>query len=121
MIKPADIDAYIAAFPEVTQQLLQQIRTIIKDAAPETTEVISYGMPAFKQNSVLVYFAGYANHIGFYPTSSGIENFKDEIACYKNSKGAIQFPINKPLPVALIQKIVICRVNDDLQRSAAKK
>lgn len=104
MMKPADIDAYITAFPIATQLLLKQMRTIIKEAAPQTTEVISYGMPAFKQNNVLVYFAGYVNHIGFYPTASGIENFKKDMVGYKNSKGAIQYPIDKPLPITLIKK-----------------
>jgi uncharacterized protein YdhG (YjbR/CyaY superfamily) len=120
MLKPADIDAYISAFQLSTRQLLQQMRAIIKEAAPQAIEVISYGMPAFKQNNVLVYFAGYANHIGFYPTASGIINFKDEIAIYKNSKGAIQFPIDKPLPIELIKKIVKFRVKEDEQKAETK-
>ncbi len=121
MLKPADIDAYISAFPTATQQLLQQIRMAIKEAAPQATEVISYGMPAFKQNNVLVYFAGYKNHIGFYPTGSGIEHFKEEISGYKNSKGAVQFPIDWPLPLQLIKEIVQFRVQDDLERKMVKQ
>ncbi len=120
MMKPPNIDAYIAHFPEASQQLLEQVRAAIKEAAPHATEVISYAMPAFKQHGVLVYFAAYANHIGFYPTGSGIEQFKDEIAGYKNSKGAVQFPLNKPLPIPLIKKIVEFRLKEDEKKTKAK-
>lgn len=113
MKKSENIDEYIAAFPEETQELLQQIRKIIKQVAPKAEEVISYGMPAFKLHTVLVYFAGYKNHIGFYPTSSGIRLFQDQIAAYKNSKGAVQFPLDKPLPVKLIKEITAFRVKED--------
>ena len=99
-------DDYISVFPEATQEILQQLRNTIKKAAPEAEEVISYNMPAYRLNSILVYFAGYANHIGFYPTPSALEAFKKEIAVYKSSKGAVQFPLDKPLPLALITRIV---------------
>ena len=102
--KVNSINEYIALFPKDVQKLLEQMRQTIKKAAPKAEEVISYSMPAFKQHRVLVYFAGYKNHIGFYPTSSGIKNFQKEIAGYKNSKGAVQFPIDKPLPLTLITK-----------------
>jgi len=118
--KARNIDEYIAEFPLETRVLLEQIRGIIQKAAPKATEVMSYGMPAFKQHSVLVYFAGYKGHIGFYPTGSGIEAFQKEIAGYKSSKGAVQFPLDKPLPVKLITQMVKFRVKDDAERAKAK-
>jgi uncharacterized protein YdhG (YjbR/CyaY superfamily) len=114
--KPNNINEYIATFPEETQKLLEQLRLTIKEAAPEAEEVISYQMPAFRLNGILVYFAAYKNHIGFYPSGSGIANFKEEIQTFKNSKGTVQFPINNPLPIELISKIVKYRVNENLQR-----
>jgi len=110
MKRKNEIDAYIATFPSNVQKVLQEIRKIIQEAAPEAEEVISYKMPAYKQNGILVYFAGYKNHVGFYPTASGIEKFKDEFDNYKWSKGAVQFPLDQPLPVKLIQRIVKFRV-----------
>lgn len=121
MVKPLNTDEYIKSFPEETQKILEQMRSIIKKAAPKAEEVISYAMPAFKQNSVLVYFAGYKNHIGFYPTGSGIATFKDEFSKYKSSKGAVQFPIDKPLPTVLITKIVKFRVAQDTEKAKPKK
>lgn len=121
MVKAKDIDEYISRFPEEVGGQLQQLRTLIHKAAPGAEEVISYGMPAFKQHAVLVYFAGYARHIGFYPTGAGIEAFKEEIAGYKNSKGAVQFPLGEPLPAALITRMVKFRVKDDRERAALKK
>ncbi|MEI6887067.1 MAG: DUF1801 domain-containing protein [bacterium] len=106
------IDAYIFQFSPEIQKLLNEVRQAIKEAAPEATECISYSMPAFRQGKVLVYFAAYANHIGFYPTSSGITNFKDELKDYKTSKGTVQFPLDKPLPIALIKKITKFRVKE---------
>ena len=119
--KPENIDQYIANFPIGTQKLLQQVRETIHKAVPEAKEVISYGMPAFKQNTVLVHFAGYAKHIGFYPTGSGIEAFKDEFANYKWSKGAVQFPLDKPLPLDLITKITKFKAERDLEKVKKKK
>lgn len=121
MIKPANIDEYIQSFPEAAQKILEQLRAAIKKAAPKAVEVISYSMPAFKQNGVLVYFAAYKNHIGFYPTPSGIETFKEELSKYKSSKGAVQFPIDKPLPLTLIIKIVKFRAAKDMEKINAKK
>ena len=119
--KPENIDQYIADFPIETQKLLQQIRETIHKAVPEAKEVISYGMPAFKQNTVLVYFAGYAKHIGFYPTGSGIEAFKEEFIQYKWSKGAVQFPLDKPLPLDLITRIAKFKAERDLEKIKKKK
>jgi uncharacterized protein YdhG (YjbR/CyaY superfamily) len=107
-----EIDVYIATFPAATQKQLKNIRAIIKEAAPEATEVISYGMPAYKQNGMLVYFAGYKAHIGFYPTASGIKHFLSKIQAYKHSKGAVQFPLDQPLPKNLIQEIVAFRITE---------
>ena len=119
-INIANIDQYISTFPEDTQLLLEKLREIIKKAAPKAEEVISYKMPAFKQNGVLVYFAGYKSHIGFYPTGSGIKAFQEEISKYKNSKGAVQFPLDKPLPVGLITKMVKYRVKEDQEKAKTK-
>ena len=120
-MKPSnEIDLYIEPFPKNVQVLLQELRTIIKKAAPNAEEIISYKMPAYKQFSTLVYFAGYKNHLGFYPHSSSIKHFKEEIKEYKNSKGAIQFPLDKPLPNELITKIVQFRVQEDLEEENRK-
>lgn len=121
MNKPTNIDAYIKSFPQEIQKQLEQMRAIIKKAAPNAVETISYGIPAFKQHRVLVYFAGYKNHIGFYPTSSGIKVFAADMEKYKMSKGAVQFPIDKPLPATLISKIVKYRVADDKAHEEKKQ
>ncbi|RXK62335.1 hypothetical protein ESA94_04805 [Lacibacter luteus] len=115
------IDAYLVDFPVSTQTLLQQMRSTIAKAAPKAEEAISYGMPTFKLQGNLVHFAGYKNHIGFYPAPSGIEAFADELKKYKTSKGAIQFPIDEKLPLALVTKIVKFRVKENLEKAAAKK
>lgn len=118
--KAQTIEEYIAHFPAETQKLLQQVRKTIALAVPKAKEVISYGMPAFKQNSILVYFAGYAKHIGFYPTASGIEAFKHEFGDYKWSKGAVQFPLNKPMPLDLITRITKFKAERDLEKPVKK-
>ena len=107
------ITAYIASYPKDVQVNLKKLRAIIKKLAPSATESISYGMPAFNLNGRLVYFAAYEKHIGFYPTSSGINAFKKEISKYKWSKGTVQFPIGKPLPWGLISKIVKFRIKEN--------
>ena len=109
------IEEYISKYPEDIQKILQQIRTAIKKAAPKSVEVISYGMPAFKMNKVLVYFAVGKNHIGFYPTPNPIKIFSKELEGYKTSKGAIQFPLNKKIPLPLVSKITKFRVKEDLE------
>ncbi len=120
MKNPETVDEYISAFPKHIQELLLQMRSIIKKAAPKTEEVISYGMPAFKLHTVLVYFAGYKNHIGFYPTPSAIKLFNDQFADYKSSKGAIQFPLDKPLPIKLIKAITAFRLKEDKTNAEIK-
>jgi uncharacterized protein YdhG (YjbR/CyaY superfamily) len=118
---PQNIDEYIEGFPTSIQHTLQELRQTIRKAAPNAEERISYQMPAFFLNGVLVYFAAYKKHIGFYPTPSGIVNFKEELSAYKNSKGAAQFQLDKPLPMELIIRIVKFRVKENLQKAAAKK
>lgn len=118
--KPLNISHYIASFPEETRELLEMVRTTVHAAAPEATEKISYAMPTFFLNGNLVHFAAYQNHIGFYPGASGIANFQDKISGYKNSKGAVQFPIGKPVPFDLITEIVKFRVNENLQKKRKK-
>jgi uncharacterized protein YdhG (YjbR/CyaY superfamily) len=116
MNKPENTDAYINSFDGEVKAKLEQIRAIIQKAAPKATEVISYGMPAFKQQRVLVYFAASKQHLGFYPTAAPIQVFAEELAEYKTSKGAIQFPYNKPLPVKLITAIVKYRLKQDAEK-----
>ncbi len=110
MLKPVNVDEYISGFPKDTQTTLEQIRRIIKKAAPGAEELISYGMPAFKLNGKLIYYAAYSNHIGFYPTPSGIKAFKKKLSIYKGAKGSVQFPLDKPMPLGLITDIVKFRV-----------
>lgn len=116
-----DIDEYIAAFPKEIQKHLQQMRKTIQKAAPQAEETINYAMPTFILNGNLVHFAGYANHIGFYPTPSGIEAFKKELSVYKGAKGSVQFPLDKPLPLELVTKIVKFRVVENVEKAAKKK
>jgi uncharacterized protein YdhG (YjbR/CyaY superfamily) len=107
MIKDPKVDNYILKFPEKTRDVLQKIRTIIHDAVPGAEESMSYGMPAYKLNGKpLVYFASFKNHIGFYATPSGHEEFAEELSKYKHGKGSAQFPLDKPIPFNLIKKIV---------------
>lgn len=108
-----EIDQYILKYSEELQLKLQEIRNIIKEAAPEATEKISWQMPTFYLNGNLVHFAMHKTHIGFYPGPSGVESFKDKLGEYKNSKGAIQFPLSKPLPKELITDIVKFRVAEN--------
>jgi uncharacterized protein YdhG (YjbR/CyaY superfamily) len=118
--KPNNIDEYIATFPSDTQQKLQQIRAAIQQAAPTAKEAISYAMPTFKLNGNLVHFAGYKNHIGFYPAPTGIEAFKEDLSVYKTSKGAIQFPLDKRIPISLIAKMVKFRVKKNMEKMSNK-
>jgi uncharacterized protein YdhG (YjbR/CyaY superfamily) len=117
---PKDIDDYIANFPNDVQVTLEKLRATIRKAAPEAIEAISYQMPTFKLHGNLVYFAAYKNHIGFYPTSTGIIAFKNDLKGFKTSKGAIQFPIDKPLPFDIITKIVKYRVAENKERAETK-
>ena len=115
------VDEYISAFPPSTQKILKDVRKTIHTAAPQAEDVISYNMPAVKLKSVLVYYAAYEKHIGFYPTASPIEVFKDQLSDYKFSKGAIQFPIDQPMPFDLITKIVKFRMKEVQEKEKAKK
>src|SRR5882757_9693943 len=115
-----DVNEYIAAYPKETQKLIKQFRSTIKKAAPKAEEVISYGMPAYKLNGVLAWFAAHSKHIGFYPRVSGIEAFKKELSIYKGAKGSVQFPLDKPLPLGLVTRIVKFRAKENLERQKAK-
>lgn len=111
------IDEYIQSFPEHTQIKLNQLRLLIKQMAPDAQEKISYQIPTFYLNGNLVHFAAYSHHIGFYPTPTGITHFKNELSKYKNSKGAVQFPIGEPLPTQLIKRIVKFRVEENSKKN----
>jgi uncharacterized protein YdhG (YjbR/CyaY superfamily) len=107
-----NFDEYISSFPEDIQVLLGKMRQVIHDAAPEASEAISYAMPTFKMNGNLAHFAAYKNHIGFYPTPSAIVAFNKELSPYETSKGTIRFPLDKPLPFGLVERMVRFRVNE---------
>jgi len=119
--KANNVDEYIAGFPGDIQKKLEQMRATISKAAPGAEETISYSMPAFKLKGILVYFAAFKNHIGFYPTASAIAAFKKEISKYKWSKGAIQFPTEMPLPLELVTEIVKFKVKANMDKAEAKK
>ncbi len=116
----SSIDEYIATFPDNIQKTLQELRAVIKAAAPDAEEKISYQMPTFFLKGNLVHFAAYKNHFGFYPAPHGIEEFKEELSVYEGSKGTVKFPIDQPLPFDLISRIVKFRVAENLKRAAAK-
>jgi uncharacterized protein YdhG (YjbR/CyaY superfamily) len=111
-----NIDVYIASFPEETRKLLEELRATIRKAAPEAKETINYGMPTFTLKGNLVHFAAFKNHIGFYPTPSGIEAFKKDLAAYEGAKGSVKFPLVKPVPFDLISKIVKFRVKENMEK-----
>lgn len=115
-----DIDQYIAGFSSEIQAILQEIRAIIKKAAPEAQEAISYQMPTFKLNGNLIHFAAFKNHIGVYPAPTGIEQFRKELSAYKGGKGSVQFPFSQPIPYDLISKIVKYRVQENLEKTRTK-
>ena len=115
------IDEYISMFPDEVQTILNQVRQTIRGAAPEAEETINYQMPTFTLNGNLVHFAAFKTHIGFYPTPTGIEAFKEELAPYKGAKGSVQFPIDQPVPLSLIRRIVEYRVKENLERKPKKK
>src|SRR5687768_17385768 len=119
-IKPDSIDAYIAAFPPDIRERLEALRATIHAAAPDATEKISYQMPTFYLKGNLVHFAAFAHHIGFYPAPSGITAFDAELARYKRAKGSVRFPLDEPLPLALVTKIVKFRVKENLAAAKAK-
>jgi uncharacterized protein YdhG (YjbR/CyaY superfamily) len=117
---PTTLDAYIAGFPEDVQEILQKIRRIISDAAPDAEEAIKYQIPTFVLGGNLVHFAAFAKHIGFYPTPSGIEQFKDALSAYNTAKGSVQFPLDSPIPYTLIKRIVNFRVKEVRDNIASK-
>jgi uncharacterized protein YdhG (YjbR/CyaY superfamily) len=119
--KPATIDEYIASFPKEVQNILEQVRATIKKAAPEALEGIAYGMPALTLNGPLVYFAAFKNHIGFYATPTGHEAFQKELSSYKQGKGSVQFPLDQPMPLELIGRIVRFRVAENVEKASNKK
>lgn len=121
MKKAKSVDDYISVFPEEIQEILQGIRTCIRTAAPNAEETISYGMPAYKLHGVLVYFAGYEKHIGFYATPSGHTQFATALSGYKQGKGSVQFPLDQPMPLKLIEEIVKFRVEENMSKAQKKK
>ncbi|KQO25076.1 hypothetical protein ASF10_07865 [Flavobacterium sp. Leaf82] len=118
--KPENIDEYIGAFPNDVQEILEKIRATIQEAAPDAKEKISYSMPAFEQNGIVVYFAAYKNHIGLYALPSGNESFKEELSKYKSGKGSVQFPLDQPMPFELITKIVKFRIKENIEKAKKK-
>lgn len=116
-----DVNGYIQQFPEEISEKLRLMRNLIRKAAPNAEEYISYGMPAYKLNGILVYFAAFKNHIGLYATPSGHSAFENELSKYKSGKGSVQFPHDQPLPQGLISKIVKFRVKENTERLNVKK
>ena len=119
--KPQDINEYIAGFPDDVQERLEQVRATIQKAVPEAEEAISYAIPTFKLNGNLVHFAAFKNHIGFYPTPTGIDEFREELSKYKEGKGSVQFPFDQPLPLDLIRRITLFRRTKNLEKATVKK
>jgi uncharacterized protein YdhG (YjbR/CyaY superfamily) len=116
----ASIDEYIAQFPPEVQSILQKIRRLIAEAAPDAREALKYKIPTFVLQENLVHFAAFEKHIGFYPTPSGIETFKQELSTYKTAKGSVQFPLDDVIPFPLITKIVKFRVRELREKAAGK-
>ena len=117
---PKNFDDYLDRFPKGVQQRLQKMRLTIKKAAPQAKEKISYGIPSFTLDGMLVWFAAFKSHIGFYPRTSAIAAFKNELSAYKGAKGSVQFPLDKPLPLPLISRMVKFRVKENLTKSKKK-
>jgi uncharacterized protein YdhG (YjbR/CyaY superfamily) len=118
---PKNIEEHISGFSPEIQKMLKELRATIRNAAPQAEEKISNQMPSYVQKGILVYFAAFKNHIGFYPTSTGIEKFKKELSIYKGGKGSVQFSINNPLPLSLITRIVKFRVKENMERAIQKQ
>ena len=118
---PKNIDEYIAGFSHDVQEILEKIRLTIRRAAPDAEETIKYQMPTFTLKGNLVHFGAFKEHIGFYPTPTGTEKFRDELAVYAGAKGSVRFPLDKPIPFDLISRIVKFRVKENLQRAEAKR
>ena len=118
---PKSIDEYIAGFPKDVQGMLEKIRSTIKKAAPDAEETISYRMPTFTLKGNLVHFAAFKRHIGFYPTPTATAKFQRELSAYKGAKGSVQFPLDQPIPFALISKVVKFRAKENLERAKARR
>jgi len=116
-VLPGNVDEYIAGFPPEVQVILVKVRHTIRKAAPNAQEKIAYGIPTFSLKGNLVHFGAFQKHVGFYPTSSGIANFQPELSAYKSARGSVQFPLEKPIPCALIAKIVKFRVRESLNKA----
>ena len=119
--EPKDVDEYIAGFPKDVQEILEEIRTTIRKAAPGAEETIKYQMPTFTLHGNLVHFAAYKKHIGFYPAPRGVEKFKQALSAYEGAKSTVRFPLDKPIPFGLISKIVKFRVKKSLERAEEKR
>lgn len=118
---PRNIDEYISSFPAEIQKILESIRLIIRELAPEAGEAIKYGIPTFTLNGNLVHFAAFKKHIGFYPTPTGLTAFQEELAPYKSGKGSVRFPLDQPIPFELIRKIVRFRVEENSKKTTGRK
>jgi uncharacterized protein YdhG (YjbR/CyaY superfamily) len=121
MNEATTIDDYIADSPKDTQKHLKQIREVVRKLVPDAKEDIKYGMPTYVLNGNLLHFAGFEHHIGFYPTPTGISSFKKDLAPYKQGKGSVQFPLDKPMPLALITRIIKYRLKQNLEKGKKKK
>ena len=117
---PETIDEYIAGFPPDIQEILERVRTTIREAAPDAEEAIKYQLPTFRLGGNLVHFGAFKQHIGFYPTPSGIEAFEDELSSYGTAKGSVKFPLDEPMPYQLIRRIVEFRVNETREKAQAR-
>jgi len=115
-----EVDIYISTFPAQTQERLEQLRKLIKETVPEAKELISYGIPTYVLHGNLIHFGGFKNHIGFYPGPNAILTFKEELKNYKQAKGSIQFPLIQPMPLDVIKKIVLLRVEENKLKAAKK-
>jgi len=116
-----EIDKFISGYPEDVQEILNKVRATIRESAPDAEETINYGIPTFTLKGNLVHFSAFKTHIGFYPTPTGIEKFKKELSAYEGAKGSVKFPLDQPIPYALISKIVRFRVKENLAMAEAKK
>lgn len=117
---PGTIDEYIAAYPPEIREILEKVRATIREAAPDAQEAMKYRLPTFTLKGNLVHFGAFKKHIGFYPAPSGLEQFREELSAYEGSKGAVRFPLDRPIPYDLIREIVRFRVKENLAKAAAK-
>jgi len=120
-VNPTTVDEYISQYPEYIQEILRAVRAVVREAAPQAAERLGYGMPGYYLNGGLVWFGAHTRHVGFYPTPSAIQAFKEELAAYKQSKGAVQFPLDQPIPYDLIRRIVQCRVAENAAKGAKRR